>query len=254
MYTNLVDRTSLCSKKELLNLIGPEYPLTSNLSQPPPVKNEKQLIEEWKKAGPRPRPLPPPPARPFYQHENEDCGWPDFSSLVMGHRLYQTPSGVTYHPSRKTLARLFGSVHDNFNGEILYGSEDECPEWVVHGLATASFKTTGAKDENVDEIELLEDDDKTDGQSESDNGSRSDTSRSMEHDEEMDLDDKSFSELIIPLLYKLLVSALLKKSMIPLDSSFPDKEAQIMSRKILEAPFNCGRRWKNAERVITMDN
>ncbi|RRT49643.1 hypothetical protein B296_00048773 [Ensete ventricosum] len=150
MYTNLVDRTSLCSKKELLNLIGPEYPLTPNLSQPPPVKNEKQLIEEWKKAGPRPRPLPPPPARPFYQHENEDwygwvaetdtepdfspmdlrkqahrllwdaldyyvsveadaffpgfnndgSGWPDFSSLVMGHRLYQTPSRVTNHPSR----------------------------------------------------------------------------------------------------------------------------------------------------------
>ncbi|RWW39060.1 hypothetical protein BHE74_00055645 [Ensete ventricosum] len=76
-------------KKELLNLIGPEYPLTSNLCQPPPVKNEKQLIEEWKKAGPRPRPLPPPPARPFYQHENEDWyGWvaetdtePDFSPM-----------------------------------------------------------------------------------------------------------------------------------------------------------------------------
>ncbi|CAL9114802.1 unnamed protein product [Musa textilis] len=300
MYTNLVDRTSLCSKKELLNLIGPEYPLTSNLSQPPPVKSEKQLIEEWKKAGPRPRPLPPPPARPFYQHENEGwygwvaetdtepefspmdlrkqahrllwdaldyyvsveadaffpgfnndgSGWPDFSSLVMGHRLYQTPSGVTYHPSRKTLAELFGSVHDNLyhpthnwtqlvrahlnkslgidgilaraksskpanflsypfpecscrtsksydipahvmssNGEILYGIEDECPEWMVRGLATASFKTTGAKDEDVDEIELLEDDNETDGQSESDNGNRSDTSRSMEHDEEMDLDD-----------------------------------------------------------------
>ncbi|RWW15179.1 hypothetical protein GW17_00020994 [Ensete ventricosum] len=150
MYSNLVDRTSLCTKKELSNLIGPEYPLPPNLPQPPPVKSEKQLIEEWKNAGPRPRPLPPPPARPFYQHEkegwygwiaetdtepdpssmdlrkqahrllwdaldyyvsveadaffpgfnNDGSGWPDFSSLVMGHRSYQTASGVTYRPSR----------------------------------------------------------------------------------------------------------------------------------------------------------
>lgn len=35
-------------------------------------------------------------------------------------------------------------------------------------------------------------------------------------------------DLIISLLYELLFFALLKKSMIPLDSSFPDKEAEIM--------------------------
>ncbi|WOL16452.1 hypothetical protein Cni_G25239 [Canna indica] len=163
MYPNLVDRTSLCSKMELLNLIGHEYPLPSNLPKPPPVKSEKQLIEEWKKAGPRPRPLPPPPARPFYQHEKEGwyawivetetepdpslmdlrmqahrllwdaldyyisveadaffpgfnnigTGWPDFSSLVIGHRSYQAPSRVTYRPNRTTLVKLFGSIHDN---------------------------------------------------------------------------------------------------------------------------------------------
>ena len=150
MYTNTVDRTSLCSEKELLRILGSESPLPSNVSNPPPVKSEKQLIEEWKKAGPRPRPLPPPPSRPFYQHEkegwfgwvaetdkepdpspldlrmqahrllwdaldyhvsveadaffpgfhNDGSGWPDFSSLVMGQRLYQMASGVTYRPDR----------------------------------------------------------------------------------------------------------------------------------------------------------
>ncbi|URE23394.1 GDP-fucose protein O-fucosyltransferase [Musa troglodytarum] len=300
MYTNLVDRTSLCTKKELSNLIGPEYPLPSNLPQPPPVKSEKQLIEEWKKAGPRPRPLPPPPARPFYQHEkegwygwiaetdtepdpssmdirkqahrllwdaldyyvsveadaffpgfnNDGSGWPDFSSLVMGHRSYQTASGVTYRPNRKTLVGLLSSMHDNLyhpthnwtvlvrdhlnkslgvdgfiaeaessktasflshpfpecscrtskssdtpghvmsrSGKLLYGNEEECPEWMVRGLAMASQKATGAKDEDVEEGELLEDDNETDGQSDSDNGNRSDTNRSMEQDEEMDPDD-----------------------------------------------------------------
>lgn len=93
----------------------------------------------------------------------------------------------------------------------------------------------------------------------------------------------SFSELIISLLYELLLFALLNKSMIPLDSSLSDMEAEIMryvnstliceiaffllklsfkplkvvpvsyvfaSRKILEAPFNCGWRWKTAERYF----
>uniref|UniRef100_A0A1D1XIT6 O-fucosyltransferase family protein n=1 Tax=Anthurium amnicola TaxID=1678845 RepID=A0A1D1XIT6_9ARAE len=160
MYTNLVDRTSLCSKKEFSRLIGPEYPLPSNIVQRPPAKSEQQLIQEWKKAGPRPRPLPPPPARPFYQYEkdgwygwvtetakepvlspidlrnnahrllwdaldyhvsvesdaffpgfnNDGSGWPDFSSLVMGHRLYQMASGVTYRPDRKTITQLFDAI------------------------------------------------------------------------------------------------------------------------------------------------
>ncbi|KAK1277471.1 hypothetical protein QJS04_geneDACA007232 [Acorus gramineus] len=162
MY-NVVDHTSLCSKKELLNLLGPETPLPSNLSNPPPSKTEAQLIEEWKKAGPRPRPLPPPPARPYYQHEkegwygwvgetdkepdpspmdlrsqahrliwdaldyivsvdadaffpgfhNDGSGWPDFSSLVMGHRLYRMAPAVTYRPNRKTLVGLLDGIRDN---------------------------------------------------------------------------------------------------------------------------------------------
>ncbi|XP_038973249.1 protein EMBRYO SAC DEVELOPMENT ARREST 30-like isoform X3 [Phoenix dactylifera] len=297
MYTNLVDRTSLCSKKELSSLFGPEYPLPSNLRQPPPVKSEKQLIEEWKRAGPRPRPLPPPPARPFYQHEkegwygwvaetdkepdplpldlrmqahmllwdaldyyvsveadaffpgfnNDGSGWPDFSSLIMGHRLYQTASGITYRPDRKTIVELFETTHDNLyhpkrnwtvlvrdhlnkslgvdgfvaeaqlskpasflshplpecscrtsklpdnskpvkgkNGELLYGGEDRCPDWMVHGLAMVSARATGATDEEVEEGELSEDDSDVEGDSE--NGRRIDANRS-EQDEEMDPDD-----------------------------------------------------------------
>ncbi|RRT74495.1 hypothetical protein B296_00004611 [Ensete ventricosum] len=300
MYSNLVDRTSLCTKKELSNLIGPEYPLPPNLPQPPPVKSEKQLIEEWKNAGPRPRPLPPPPARPFYQHEKEGWyGWiaetdtePDPSSMDLrkqAHRLlwdaldyYVSVEADAFFPgfnndgsgfyiykliqlhlfpdhnvtllnfsaTRKTLVGLLGSIHDNLyhpthnwtvlvrehlnkslgvdgfiaeaesskpssflshpfpecscrtskssdipghvlssSGKLLYGNEEECPEWMVRGLAMASQKATGTKDEDVEEGELLDDDNETDGQSESDNGNRSDTNRSMEQDEEMDPDD-----------------------------------------------------------------
>lgn len=150
MFANLVDRTSLCTNKELSDLLGPETPLPLNPFQPPPAKSEEQLKEEWKKAGPRPRPLPPPPSRPIYQHEkqgwygwitendtepepskvelrmqahrllwdaldyivsmesdaffpgfnNDGSGWPDFSSLVMGHRLYEIASSRTYRPDR----------------------------------------------------------------------------------------------------------------------------------------------------------
>lgn len=150
MYTNLVDLTSLCTKKEFSDLIGYETPIHSDVTWSPPSKSQEQLIEEWKKAGPRPRPLPPPPARPIYRHEkegwygwvtetdsepdpsptdlrmrahcllwdaldyivsveadaffpgfnNDGSGWPDFSSLVMGHRLYEMASARTYRPDR----------------------------------------------------------------------------------------------------------------------------------------------------------
>ncbi|GAB2287486.1 Protein EMBRYO SAC DEVELOPMENT ARREST 30 [Dionaea muscipula] len=163
MYTNLVDRTSLCSKQELFDLVGPENPLQDDPIQPPPAKSAQQLKQEWDKAGPRPRPLPPAPGRPFYLHEKEgwygwitekdaepqpspfdlrqqahrllwtaldyivsieaeayfpgfhDNGspWPDFSSLVMGHRLYEMASSKTYRPNRKYLADMFNQTIDH---------------------------------------------------------------------------------------------------------------------------------------------
>uniref|UniRef100_A0A0A9D8M8 O-fucosyltransferase family protein n=1 Tax=Arundo donax TaxID=35708 RepID=A0A0A9D8M8_ARUDO len=294
MYANLVDRTSLCSQRELSDLVGPEGPLASDMLHPPPPKSEKELIEEWKRAGPRPRPLPPPPARPFYAHEkegwygwigengtepdpspiefrrqahrliwdaldylvsveadaffpgfhNDGSGWPDYSSLIMGHRLYQTPSGITYRPDRKVVAALFENISDHryhppwnwtiaarehlnksanvegvvssamlskpvsflshplpecscrmtksvavqsvkdSHGELLFGGEEECPEWMVHSLATVSAKNNEPQNEDY-EGELPEGDSSPDTQQESD---RSDTNKS-EQDEEMDPDD-----------------------------------------------------------------
>lgn len=163
MYTNLVDRTSLCNKQELLNLFGPEKPLEDETLETLPSKSPQLSKEEWDKAGPRPRPLPPPPDRPIYRHEkegwygwvaekdaepdpspselrtrahrllwaaldyivsveadaffpgfhNDDSGWPDFSSLVMGHRLYEMASLRTYRPNRKYLTELFNSSSEN---------------------------------------------------------------------------------------------------------------------------------------------
>ncbi|GLT87427.1 hypothetical protein SLE2022_055120 [Rubroshorea leprosula] len=163
MFANLVDRTSLCSKAELSDLVGPETPLPLNIFKLPPAKSKKQLEEEWNRAGPRPRPLPPPPDRPIYQHEkegwygwitendsepdplpmdlrmkahrllwdaldyvvsveadaffpgfnNDGSGWPDFSNLVIGHRLYETASTRTYRPDRKVIASLFNISHDD---------------------------------------------------------------------------------------------------------------------------------------------
>ncbi|KAF6146976.1 hypothetical protein GIB67_036695 [Kingdonia uniflora] len=163
MYTNSVDRTSLCSKEELSNLINLETPLPQDTVSSSRDKSDGQLHEEWKKAGPRPRPLPPPPDRPIYRHEkegwygwiaemdtepdpspidmrnrahrlmwdaldyivsveadvffpgfhNDGGGWPDFSSLVMGHRLYEMAYARTYRPDRKLLAELFNSTCDH---------------------------------------------------------------------------------------------------------------------------------------------
>ncbi|KAK1294535.1 Uncharacterized protein QJS10_CPA16g01547 [Acorus calamus] len=280
MY-NVMDRTSLCSRKELLDLLGPETALPSDLPNPPPSKTEAQLIEEWKKAGPRPRPLPPPPARPFYRHEkegwygwvaetdkepdaspmdmrnqahrllwdaldyivsveadaffpgynNDGSGWPDFSSLVMGQRMYEMASSVTYRPNRKILAGLLDGIRDNLYhpkrnwtiavrehlnktlgfeglimqsqaskslsflshplpecscrtsqfpnpvkgkyGELLYGGEDKCPDWMP--------RSNNLKEDTIDEADLPEDDIYPEEQPESVVAS--------EQDDEMDPDD-----------------------------------------------------------------
>lgn len=150
LYTNLLDRSSLCSEKELSLLTGQEKFLPPSPPRISSIKSENELIEEWKKSMPRPRPLPPPPSRSFHEHEqegwygwvagsdkepppspldlrmqahrllwdaldyyvsvkanaffsgfnNDGSKWPDFSSLVMGHRLYQTAASVTYRPDR----------------------------------------------------------------------------------------------------------------------------------------------------------
>lgn len=297
MYTNLVDRTSLCSKTELSKLLGPEYPLFSSIPIPLLIKSKEQLIEEWSRTGPRPRPLPPPPSRPFYQHEkegwygwivesdiepepstmdlrmrahrmiwnaldyyvsveadvffpgfhNDGSGWPDFSSLVIGHRLYQMASARTYRPDRKTLVMLLDSIHDNLyhpknnwtlsvreslnnslgisglimgsqmskpksflshplpecscraskasefpklvkgpNGEILYGGEERCPEWMVRGLSFVLSESSDPKDEGD---EVPEEDIDVDGQHDFGDGSKPEVMRLIEQDEEMDPDD-----------------------------------------------------------------
>lgn len=150
MFGNVVDRSSLCSKTELTDLLGPETPIPESIFQPPSAKSREKLKEEWKRAGPRPRPLPPPPDRPIYRHEkegwygwitvidkepdpspldlrmqahqllwdaldyivslqadaffpgfnNDGSGLSDFSSLVMGQRLYESASSRTYRPDR----------------------------------------------------------------------------------------------------------------------------------------------------------
>ncbi|KAI0527498.1 hypothetical protein KFK09_003101 [Dendrobium nobile] len=297
LYTNLVDRTSLCSKTELSKLLGPESPLPSNLPMPIPQKSKKQLIEEWNKAGPRPRPLPPPPARPFYQYEkegwygwiaesdiepdpsaidlrlqthrliwnaldyyvsveadvffpgfhNDGSGWPDFSSLVIGHRLYQMASSRTYRPDRKTLATLLDSVRDNLyhpkhnwtllvrehlnnslgvnglimeaqmskprsflshplpecscrasktselqklvkgpNGEIWFGGEERCPEWMVRGLNLVLSESGDSKEEGD---EIPEDEIDLESEQDAGDGSRPELTRPIEQDEEIDPDD-----------------------------------------------------------------
>ncbi|KAJ6763073.1 PROTEIN EMBRYO SAC DEVELOPMENT ARREST 30 [Salix purpurea] len=163
MFSNTVDRTRVCTKQELSDLVGPETPLPLNPFQPPPTQSEEQLKEKWNMAGPRPRPLPPPPDRPTYRHEkegwygwitesdtepdpspvdlrmqahrllwdaldyivsveadaffpgfhNDGSGWPDFSSLVMGQRLYESASSKTYRPDRRVLEEFFNITRDN---------------------------------------------------------------------------------------------------------------------------------------------
>ncbi|XP_010655159.1 protein EMBRYO SAC DEVELOPMENT ARREST 30 isoform X2 [Vitis vinifera] len=300
MFANLVDRTSLCSSQELLDLVGPETPLSLDTFKFPPAKTEEQLKEEWKKAGPRPRPLPPPPDRPIYRHEkegwydwitetetepdpspmdlrmeahrllwdaldyivsveadaffpgfnNDGIGWPDFSSLVMGQRLYENPSSRTYRPDRKILADLFNITRENMyhpkhnwtlsvqellnksmgeegliresllskpnsflshplpecscripsdeipnqvkgnDGRLLYGGEDNCPEWMQRGMEMVKVDPGATERSKADEVELPDYETDLDEQPENDDTSgNTNTTLPFDQDDEMDPND-----------------------------------------------------------------
>ncbi|KAI4320253.1 hypothetical protein MLD38_033752 [Melastoma candidum] len=49
----------------------------------------------------------------FPGFNNDGSGWPDFSGLVMGHRLYEMASARTYRPDRKYVAKLLNQIIDN---------------------------------------------------------------------------------------------------------------------------------------------
>ncbi|XP_057980724.1 protein EMBRYO SAC DEVELOPMENT ARREST 30 [Malania oleifera] len=49
----------------------------------------------------------------FPGFNNDGSGWPDFSNLVMGQRLYGIASSRTYRPDRKILAELLNQTRDN---------------------------------------------------------------------------------------------------------------------------------------------
>ncbi|RVW83725.1 Protein embryo sac development arrest 30 [Vitis vinifera] len=270
MFANLVDRTSLCSSQELLDLVGPETPLPLDTFKFPPAKTEEQLKEEWKKAGPRPRPLPPPPDRPIYRHEKE--GWYDwitetetepdpspmdlrmeahrFFSLVMGQRLYENPSSRTYRPDRKILADLFNITRENMyhpkhnwtlsvqellnksmgeegliresllskpnsflshplpecscripsdeipnqvkgnDGRLLYGGEDNCPEWMQRGMEMVKVDPGATERSKADEVELPDYETDLDEQPENDDTSgNTNTTLPFDQDDEMDPND-----------------------------------------------------------------
>ncbi|CAI0433075.1 unnamed protein product [Linum tenue] len=49
----------------------------------------------------------------FPGFNNDGSGWPDFSSLIMGQRLYEKASSRTFRPDRKTIQESFKSIRDD---------------------------------------------------------------------------------------------------------------------------------------------
>ncbi|KAE8099711.1 hypothetical protein FH972_017668 [Carpinus fangiana] len=184
----------------------------------------------------------------FPGFNNDGSGWPDFSNLVMGQRLYETASARTYRPDRKILAELFNITRDNMfhpkhnwtllvqehlnkslgeeglirhslsskqasflshplpecacrvssaealtrvkgdDSRILYGGEDECPEWMQHGERAVSL--AGEEGGKLDENEFQEYENDTEELPESfDSGGKTNVTLVWDQDEEMDPND-----------------------------------------------------------------
>ncbi|XP_059428731.1 protein EMBRYO SAC DEVELOPMENT ARREST 30 [Corylus avellana] len=184
----------------------------------------------------------------FPGFNNDGSGWPDFSNLVMGQRLYETASARSYRPDRKILAELFNITRDNMfrpkhnwtllvqehlnkslgeeglirqslsskqasflshplpecacrvssaeaptqvkgdDSRILYGGEDECPEWMQHGERAVSL--AGEEGGKLDENEFQEYENDTEELPESfDSGGKTNVTLVWDQDEEMDPND-----------------------------------------------------------------
>lgn len=74
-------------------------------------------------------------------------------------------------------------------GEVLYGGEDQCPEWMVRGLSVVLPASATGTDEGTEENESSEEYSYAEGQLDSVDESKTDASRPSEQDEETDPDD-----------------------------------------------------------------
>ncbi|GLT69923.1 hypothetical protein SLA2020_420320 [Shorea laevis] len=185
----------------------------------------------------------------FPGFDNDGSGWPHFSNLVMGQRLYETASSRTYRPDRKILAELFNITRDNMfhpkhnwtllvqehlnkslgeegltrqslfskpasflshplpecscrvssaeaptlvkgsDGRILYGGEDECPEWMEHGEKAVAFESAGEEGGKLDESEQEYENDIVELPESYDSGGKTNATLVWDQDEEMDPND-----------------------------------------------------------------
>ncbi|VAH01832.1 unnamed protein product [Triticum turgidum subsp. durum] len=119
------------------------------------------------------------------QHLNNSAGIEGIKMSAM----MSKPASFLAHPLPECSCRMAKSpvvqpVKDK-HGALLFGGEEDCPDWMVRSLAIVSTKNNEPQSEDY-EGELPEDDPSQDTQQESD---RSDTNKSSEQDEEMDPDD-----------------------------------------------------------------
>lgn len=165
----------------------------------------------------------------FPGFNNDGSGWPDFSSLVMGHRLYEMASARTYRPDRKYLANLFNSTSDhlyfpkrNWTLAVRQHLNDSLGEeglkreflrsksmsFLSHPIPECSCRTiktagedecpkwmesslpkVGRQESTVNENEPPDDDTDEGGLESDDDGKNTDITPSLELDEEMDPND-----------------------------------------------------------------
>jgi len=91
-------------------------------------------------------------------HLNRSLGIDGFIATA----LQCKPSSFLSHPlpecscTTSKSPAILNPLKDS-NGKIIYGDEDECPEWMVKSLAMISPKVSDSKDEDIEESESGED-------------------------------------------------------------------------------------------------
>jgi hypothetical protein len=107
---------------------------------------------------------------------------------IISSAMLSKPVSFLSHPLPECSCRTAKSVAvqpvKDSHGRLLFGGEEDCPDWMVRSLAKVSAKNNESQNEDYEGE--LPDDSSPDTQQESDRG---DTNKSSEQDEEMDPDD-----------------------------------------------------------------
>lgn len=123
------------------------------------------------------------------EHLNKSLG----EKGLIRQALFSKPASFLSHPLPECSCRVSSAEAPTpvkgSDGRILYGGEDECPEWMEHGEKAVAFESAGEEGGKLDESEQEYENDIVELPESFDSGGKTNATLVWDQDEEMDPND-----------------------------------------------------------------